>query len=335
MTTLPSVTCPSPPSATWPSRRTERMVVPWNSCMGSEPDLWSRYLEPVSKISSLHPFAAVNPRARGSGEQADAEERHDANDQRPRGQIGDGRSEKSGPVSRRPDAIACGEASARKPARSERGNNQRGEHKVQADELHRKRHRASEHEVEAAAPHPAAQAQPHREDRRREEADDREPRRRDPQDLPDEKILEMLRTARIRGEEQDRRVRRNDEGHPDHRFLHVGPQALGPVEKERAGERRSQGSGLHRDALRLEAKPIGEDHAEARDLRHRQVDEHDAAIQYLHAERRMRRGHEKSRNERRPENAGIERHFTMVRRRASVSSYSLKRSFASSVPPPV
>src|SRR3954465_1426877 len=186
-TTLPSVTCPSPPSATWPSRRTERMVVPWNSCMGSEPDLWTRYLEPVSKISSLHPFPPMNRRARGSGEEAHAEERHDANDQRPRGQIGDGGSEKPGRVSRRPDAIACGEASARKPARSERGNNQRGEHKVQADELHRKRHRASEHEVEAAAPHPAAQAQPHREDRRREEADDREPRRRDPQDLPDEK----------------------------------------------------------------------------------------------------------------------------------------------------
>src|SRR3954464_4177618 len=335
MTTFPSVTCPSPPSATWPSRRTERMVVPWNSCMGSEPDLWTRYLEPVSKISSLHPFPPMNRRARGSGEEAHAEERHDANDQRPRGQIGDGGSEKPGRVSRRPDAIACGEASARKPARSERGNNQRGEHKVQADELHRKRDCASKDEVEAAAPHPAAQAEPHREDRRREEADDRELRRRDPQDLSDEKILEMLRTARIRGKKQDRRVGRNDERHADHRLLHVGPELFGPVEKERAGERRAQGRGLHRDALRLEAKPIGEDHPEARDLRHREVNEHDAAIQYLHAERRMRRGHEKSRDQRRPENVGIERHFTMVRRRASVSSYSLNRSFASSVPPTV
>src|SRR3954463_15640494 len=34
-TTWPSVTCPSPPSATLAPRRTERMVVPWNCSMGS------------------------------------------------------------------------------------------------------------------------------------------------------------------------------------------------------------------------------------------------------------------------------------------------------------
>src|SRR5215472_7870506 len=33
MTTLPSVTCPSPPSATLAPRRTERIVVPWKLSM--------------------------------------------------------------------------------------------------------------------------------------------------------------------------------------------------------------------------------------------------------------------------------------------------------------
>src|SRR5260221_1632716 len=32
-TTLPSVTCPSPPNATLPSRRADIMVVPWNCSM--------------------------------------------------------------------------------------------------------------------------------------------------------------------------------------------------------------------------------------------------------------------------------------------------------------
>src|SRR4249920_3530963 len=111
--TLPSVTCPSPPSATLPSRRTERMVVPWNSCMGSEPDFWSRYVEPVSKISRLHPFAAMNSRARGPDHQDHAEERHDANDQGPRGEIGDCGSEEPGRISRRADGVAGREPSAR------------------------------------------------------------------------------------------------------------------------------------------------------------------------------------------------------------------------------
>src|SRR5258706_2328869 len=38
-TTLPSVTCPSPPNATFPSRRADIMVVPWNCSMsGSKED---------------------------------------------------------------------------------------------------------------------------------------------------------------------------------------------------------------------------------------------------------------------------------------------------------
>src|SRR5919198_1754701 len=59
-TTLPSVTCPSPPSATLAPRRTERLVVPWNSAdMKSRPLIW----RPMAWNSTLDrhekPFNAI------------------------------------------------------------------------------------------------------------------------------------------------------------------------------------------------------------------------------------------------------------------------------------
>ena len=70
-----------------------------------------------------------------------------------------------------------------------------------------------------------------------------------------------------------------------------------------ADERRD----LHRGALRLPAEAVGEDHAEPGDLRHREVDEHDAALEHLHAERHVRRGHEQAGDERRPQDAEARR----------------------------
>src|SRR6478672_4759913 len=145
----------------------------------------------------------------------------------------------------------------------------------------------------------------------------------------------MLGPVRIHGEEQDGRIGRKDERDTDHRLLHFGPQLFGPVKEERAGERRSKGGSLNRDALRLVAEPVRENHPEPCDLRHREIDEHDAAIQHLDAERRVCCRHQEPRGERRPENAGIDGHLAIARRRASVSSYRLKRSFACSVPPTV
>src|ERR1051325_766622 len=73
-------------------------------------------------------------------------------------------------------------------------------------------------------------------------------------------------------------------------------------------------------------------------LRHCGVDEADAAPQHLDAERRVRRGDEQSREQRRPddvESGGIETHCSGVSSRATRSSKYPKRSFARSDPPTV
>ena len=54
---------------------------------------------------------------------------------------------------------------------------------------------------------------------------------------------------------------------------------------------------LHAPAFRLEAERVGGGHAEARDLRDGEVDEDDAAIEHLLAQRHMRRQHQQARRE--------------------------------------
>src|SRR6185369_1797719 len=295
----------------------------------------SAYLEPVGRISRLHLFPAMDRQARARHHQSDSEERHHANNKRACRQIGERGQHEPRRVSRGAEAVASHQSAALQPARGKRGNDQRGEHEIEPHELHRKGYGAGENEVEAAAADPAAQAKPEGEDRRRYQGDGRKLRRTHPQDLADEKILQMLGAVRIRGEEQDRRIGRKDERDPDHRLLHVGPQLFSPVEEERAGERRGQGGSLNRDALRLVAETVREDHPEPRDLRYREIDEHDATIEHLDAERRVGRRDEEPRDQRCPENSGIDGHLAIARRRASVSSYRPKRSFACSVPPTV
>ena len=95
---------------------------------------------------------------------------------------------------------------------------------------------------------------------------------------------------------------------------------------------------LHRPALRLEAQRIGRDDTDAGDLRDRQVDEHDAALQYLRAQRHMRGQHQQAGQQRRQQDVPIEgfgRHGSALSRRCTVSSKSENRSLACSSPPTV
>jgi hypothetical protein len=61
-------------------------------------------------------------------------------------------------------------------------------------------------------------------------------------------------------------------------FLYLGPALLGPVERERAGKRSDERRDLHCGAARLEAEPVGEHHAQAGNLRHREIDEDNPAM---------------------------------------------------------
>ncbi len=108
----------------------------------------------------------------------------------------------------------------------------------------------------------------------------------------------MLAPVRVRGEQQDAARGTEHEGHADHRLLHFGPDLLGPREQERARERRDEGRDLHGKPLRGEAQAVGEQHAAARDLRDREIDEYDSAREHLHAERHVRCGHQQARGER-------------------------------------
>ena len=81
---------------------------------------------------------------------------------------------------------------------------------------------------------------------------------------------------------------------------------------------------------------VRRDHAERRDLRDREIDEHDAAPQHLLAERHVRQRDEDAGDERRPqdaEGAGEVVHLPAASSRLMVSSKSPNRSLASGVPP--
>ena len=104
-----------------------------------------------------------------------------------------------------------------------------------------------------------------------------------PQDLADEQIAQMLAAMHVAREQQHAARRAEHEGDTDHRFLHLGPDALGPRKKQRACERRRECGDLHSGPLRLEPELVGQQHAAARDLRDGEIDEHDAAGEDLRA----------------------------------------------------
>ena len=129
--------------------------------------------------------------------------------------------------------------------------------------------------------------------------------RRDPQNLAGEQILEILAAVRIVGEQQDLRGRGEHEQHPDQRFLRLGALALGPGEEQRAHQRGGGCGDLRDPAARAEAGDVRGDHAEARHLCDREVDEHDPAREHLLPERHVRQHDENAGNEGRPQDAQI------------------------------
>src|SRR5205807_119074 len=90
--------------------------------------------------------------------------------------------------------------------------------------------------------------------------------------------------------------------------------------------------------MRRPPEPVREDDTASGDLRHSQIDEDNATIEHLNAERHMSGGDEEPSNQRRPYDAQVRSrgaHFVTASSRAKVSSYNPNRSFARSVPPTV
>jgi hypothetical protein len=108
-------------------------------------------------------------------------------------------------------------------------------------------------------------------------------RRAHPQDLPDQQILQVLAAVRIAGQHQDAGAGSQDEHDADHRLLLAGHAPFHPRQQPGAQQGRGAGRQLHRDTALRQADRIGADHAQAGDLRDRQVDEHDASLQHLGA----------------------------------------------------
>ena len=167
-------------------------------------------------------------------------------------------------------------------------NDQAGEDEVDADELHRRRHRQGEQQVEAEAPDALARAEPQPEHDDAEHRHGHDLGRRDPQDLADEQVLEVLAALRVVGEQQQRAGRREHEQRADQRLLEFRPVAVGPRQQPGAADRRDGGRDLHAPPAFVDAVPLREDHAERGDLRDRQVDEDDAAREHLLAQRHVR-----------------------------------------------
>src|SRR5690349_6010300 len=93
MTTLPSVTWPSPPSATLAPRRTERMVVPCRASMGFQRE----YAEP-EKLRMRARCAKCKGRQR-------ARQRDRAHDGRARRQVREQRQQQARGVTREADQV--------------------------------------------------------------------------------------------------------------------------------------------------------------------------------------------------------------------------------------
>ncbi len=118
-----------------------------------------------------------------------------------------------------------------------------------------------------------------------------------PQDLSRQQIAQVFATVRIVGEQQDAAGSGEHEQYTDLGLLHVRPALFRPGQQGRTEQGRRCCGELGCKSLRIEFKHAGDDHAECRDLRQRQVDEHDAAAQDLGAKRHMRDQHQAASHE--------------------------------------
>src|SRR5256885_1821987 len=278
------------------------------------------------------------PQSRCREKQNNSEACHNAYNERTRRQVGDERQREAERIAKGAERVTQRHATSRHPTRRKGRHDERGEHQVDADELHSDGHRACEKQVEAYPSGALAEAEPEGENHCGNERHERQLGGVHPENLADEEILQMLGTAWIGREQQDGGVGGDDERHTDHRFLYLGPKLFSPVEEQRAGQRGRQRRRLDGGAVRLEPEPVGDDDAEPGDLRHGEIDEHEPSPEHLNAQRNMRGGNEQAGDKRRPYYRQIERfraHLATGSNLSIESSYNPNKSFARSVPPTV
>jgi len=117
----------------------------------------------------------------------------------------------------------------------------------------------------------------------------------------------VLAAVRIAGQQQDACAGCQDEHHADQRFLLLRHATLGPSQQQRAELSRAQRRHLHLDAALGHSQRISGNHADPSDLRNRQIDEHNATVQHLSAQRHVGREHQEPSDHRRAKNAPLER----------------------------
>ena len=118
--------------------------------------------------------------------------------------------------------------------------------------------------------------------------------RLDPENLSDQKIAQVLAAANVASEKQYPAGRCQHKHHADHRFLHIGPAALGPRQQQSAQKRCDERRELHCDPFGLKAKAAREQDPASSNLGDRKVDEHDAAGEYLCTQRHVCGGHKQA-----------------------------------------
>ena len=145
--------------------------------------------------------------------------------------------------------------------------------------------------------------------------------RRDREDVADEHVLQVLASGRRLAHRQNRRRRRHRVGDADDRLLR-NPRLLAADRREqhRAQEREGEADPVDGRPVRIAARDRqqqGNGRPERRNLRERQVDEDDSALDHVHAEIRVDAGDDQARQERplqKLESCGVERMAASVPR---------------------
>jgi hypothetical protein len=199
-------------------------------------------------------------------------------------------------------------APAAERARRQRRDDQAREHQVHPHQLHRCGDRQREQAVEAEAAKALRQARAQADQhQRRHQREPAQLRPIDPEDLAHQQVLQVFAAVRVAGQHQDARAGGEHERHADQRLLLRAGAPLGPRQQRGPGERCRHRGRLHRSPVVGKTECIGDDHAQPRHLRHREVDEHDAAVEHLRAERHVRGQHQQPGDERQPEDRPVER----------------------------